>query len=92
MSEIRKCEFCEFTVDNYYDYREHVAKHYKDPNLKMNCGLCHQTKSLTEFRLFKHQCRLCVYIFRYRYGKTKQRYEEYLKDINANLQSVSQKV
>ena len=90
MSEIRKCEFCEFTVDNYYDYREHVAKHYKDPNLKMNCGLCHQTKSLTEFRLFKHQCRLCVHLYRYRFGKTKNQWERNLKQINANVQPIPQ--
>ena len=90
MSELFKCEFCDFTFDNYYDYREHVAKHYKDPNLTMRCGRCCETKPITEFRLFRHQCRLCVHLYRYRFGKTKYQWERYLKQINANFHAIPQ--
>ena len=90
MSEKLFCEFCDFSSNDFYVYREHVAKHYKDPNLTKKCSRCCETKSITYFRLFRPQCRLCVHLYRYRFGKTRTQYNEYLKKINAHIQSVPQ--
>ena len=87
---MNNCQFCNYSNSDFYVFREHVAKHYKDTNLKLKCERCCKTKPITEFRLFRDKCRLCTYLYRYRFGKTKNIWNEYLQQINANFCSVPQ--
>ena len=90
MTEFFKCNFCDFTTSDYKTYKYHNSEHYKNPCLNLTCIVCLRNKPLTEFRLLHKKCRRCVFIFRYRYGKTKNIYPRYLEEINANLHAVPQ--
>ena len=84
---MHSCSFCDFSTIDFYVYRAHCSVHYKDPNLYLTCFFCKRNKPLTRFRLLHTNCRLCVHLCRY---KPKDKYEEYLKQINANFHAVPQ--
>ena len=90
MNKTHKCLFCDFTTTDLCKYKDHCSIHYKDPNLYLTCYFCNKNKPITGFRFLNTKCRLCVYLCRYRNGKTKNQYEEYLKHINANFHAVPQ--
>ena len=90
MSKFFECQFCDYSNSDFYKYRAHCSVHYRDPNLSLTCYFCNINQPITGFRLLHTKCRLCVHLYRYRFGKTKNIYPNYLNQINANIQSVSQ--
>ena len=50
---------------------------YKDPNLYITCIMCKINQHISGVRFKNFKCRLCVYIHRYRYARTKDRFKEY---------------
>ena len=71
------CSFCDYSTDNFIEYSQHSTPHYKDPNLFTTCCFCNKYQPITGFRKLHKKCRLCTYICRYRFGKTRIQYEEY---------------
>ena len=56
--------------------------HFNDPNQYSVCRMCKVNKHITHFR-FKHfTCKLCIYLSRYRFARTKERFVDYAKKYN----------
>ena len=53
--------------------------HYNDPNLYITCIMCNVNQHISVFRFKSFKCRLCVYLQRYRYKQTRDRFREYVE-------------
>ena len=85
------CDDCQskpfqcFVLKEIITYRErhdNLSKHHNDPNQYLVCRMCKVNKHISQYR-FKHfYCRLCIYLHRYRYHHTKERFLEHAKKYN----------
>ena len=65
----------------YRDSHSHMSMHYNDPNQYLTCRMCKINK-LVSYYVFKcFRCRLCIDLHRYRFGHTKERFRENVKQI-----------
>ena len=80
----RKLLSC-FVCDEIITYRErhnHMSKHYNDPDHYLVCKKCKINKHISHYRFKHYTCRLCLYLNRYRFGHTKERFKEHAKKYN----------
>ena len=49
---------------------------YKNINLYIACMMCNVNQHISGFRFKNFKCRLCIYLHRYRYTYTKDRFKE----------------
>ena len=61
------------------DRNSHISKHYEEVGLYLTCSMCKVEKRISYFRFKTNNCRLCVYLQRYRFGGTRDRFNEYVK-------------
>ena len=62
-----------------------MNKHYEEVNLYLTCSMCKVNKHISYFRFKTNNRRLCVYLQRYRFGRTKDRFNEYIRKYNILL-------
>ena len=63
-------------------YIEHLGEHYDDPGLHLTCSMCRVNKHISFFRFRNARRRICIYLDRYRFGHTSDRYKEHVKIYN----------
>ena len=61
------------------DRTDHMSKHYNEVELYLTCSMCKLNKHISFFRFKTNKCRLSVYLHRYRLGRTRDRFEDYVK-------------
>ena len=61
------------------NYIEQLGGNYDDPGLYLICSMCRVNKHISFFRLKNAGCRLCIYLHRYRFGQTSDRFKELVK-------------
>ena len=83
-----KCQskpFQYFICNEIITYREknnHMVVHFDNPNKYLVCRMSKVNKHISQYR-FKHfYCRLCIYLHRYRFYHTKERFLEHAKKYN----------
>ena len=59
--------------------------HCNDPNLYINCIMCNVNQHVSGFRFQNFKCRLCIYLHRYRYTHTKNRFKECAQRFNIKV-------
>ena len=62
-----------------------MNNHYNDPSLYITCIICNENQHISRFRFKNYKCRLCIYLHRYRYTPTKDRFEEYAERFNVKV-------
>ena len=67
------------------DRNSHMSKHYEEVDLYSTCSMCKVKKHISYFRFKTNKCRLCVYLQRYLFGRTKDRFKEYIRKYNILL-------
>ena len=67
------------------DYIKHLEEHYVNPDQYLECNMCKVYKHISFFRFRNGRCRLCIYLNRYRYTHTKDRFGEYVKRFNTKV-------
>ena len=76
-----QCFVCNKII-TYRDRDNHLQVHFNNPNQYLVCRMCKVNKHITQFK-FKHfYCRLCIYLHRYRFHHTKERFLEHAKKYN----------
>ena len=58
-----------------------MNKLYKDPDLYKTCIMCNVNQHLSGFRFKTFKCRLSIYLHRYGYKNTKNRFKEYTEKL-----------
>ena len=59
-----------------------MSKHYNDPNQYLTCRMCKIIKHISYYRFKCFRCRLCIHLYRYRFGHNKKRFREIKKKYN----------
>ena len=67
------------------DFNSHMDMHYNDPNLYITCTMCKVNQHISGFKFKNFTCRLCVYVHRYRYTRTKDRFKKYAVGFNIKV-------
>ena len=62
-----------------------MVKHYNDPNQYLTCINCKVNKHISECRFKHYTSRICLYLNRYRFGRTKERFREYARKFNLEV-------
>ena len=85
------CDDCQskplscFVCDEIITYRErhnHMSKHYNDPDQYLVSKKSNVNKHISHYRFKHYTCRICLYLNRYRFGHTKERFKEHAKKYN----------
>ena len=63
-----------------------MHKHFNDPNQYLVCRMCKVNKKITHFRNKHFTCRLCGYLSRYRFTRFNERFVEYAKKYNIEVE------
>ena len=53
-----------------------MSKHYNDSDQYLTCHKCKVNKHTSHYRFKHYTCRMCLYLNRYRFGHTKERFKE----------------
>ena len=61
-----------------------MVKHYNDPNQYLTCNMCKVNKHISHYRFKHYTCRLCLYLFRYRFGNAKESFIEHANKYNVS--------
>ena len=83
-----KCQskpFQSFICNEIITYREkhnHMVVHLNNPNLYLVCRMCKVNKQISQYRFKQFYCRLCIYLHRYRFHHTKERFLAHAKKYN----------
>ena len=67
------------------DYIKDLGEHYVNPDQYLECNMCNVYKRTSFFRFRNGRCRLCIYLHRYRYKHTKDRFKEYAEKVNIEV-------
>ena len=67
------------------DRNSHMSRHYEEVDLCLACSVCKLNKHNSYFRFKTNKCRLCVCLQRYRFGLTKDRFNENIREHNILL-------
>ena len=62
-----------------------MSIHYNDPKLCITCMECILNRHIRWFIFKNFKCRLCVFIRRYRYTHTRDRFKEYAEKFNIKV-------
>ena len=88
------CDMCQskpfqcFVCDKVIAYRErhdHMGAHFNDPNQYLVCRKCKINKHVSYYRFKHYTCSLCLYLIRFRFGHTKERFIEYIRKYNIEV-------
>ena len=83
------CDKCSDTLCECYfmnrEYISHMDIHYNDPNLYITCIMCKVNQYISGFKFKNFKCRLCAYVHRYRYTRTKDRFREYAEKLKIKV-------
>ena len=73
-----ECFICN-RITKERDRNSHISQHYEEARLYLTwfC-MFNVNKDISYFRFKTNKCRLCVYLQRYRFGRTKDRLNEYV--------------
>ena len=77
------CDKCQskplscFVCGEIITYRE---RH--NPDQYLTCHECKVNKHISHYRFKHYTCRMCLYLNRYRFGHTKERFKEHAKKHN----------
>ena len=78
------CFVCD-KIKTYRGRRSHRSAHFNDPYRYLVCRKCKVTKHIPHYK-FKHfTCRLCIYLNRFRFRQTKERFIEYARKCNIDV-------
>ena len=75
------CFVCSEII-TYRGRHNHMVKHYNDPNQYLTFNKCKVNIDFSQYRFKHYTCRICLYLNRYRFGRTKERFREHVKKIN----------
>ena len=64
------------------NYIKHLGGHYNNPDQYLACNMCKVYKHISFFRFRNGRCKLCIYLNRYRFTHTKDRFKEYPEKFN----------
>ena len=70
------CYICKDIVKVKH-YIKLLGEYYVNPDQYLECNMCNVHKHFSLFRFRNGRCRLCIYLNRYRYTHTKDRFKEY---------------
>ena len=59
-----------------------MVVHFNNPNQYLVCRMCKVNKHISQYRFKRFYCRLCIYLHRYRFHHTKERFLEHAKKYN----------
>ena len=59
-----------------------MSKHYNDPDQYLVCKKCNVNKHIAHYRFKHYTFRICLYLNRYRFGLTKEKFKEHAKKYN----------
>ena len=59
-----------------------MVVHFNNPNKYLVCRMCKVNKHISQYRFKPFYCRLCIYLHRYRFHHTKERFLEHAKKYN----------
>ena len=62
-----------------------MAIHYNDPTQFLICKKCKVNKHISHYRIKHYTCRIRLYLNRYRFGHTKEKFREHVKKINIEV-------
>ena len=78
LDSLFECYICKDYFKNRH-YINHMDIHYNDPSLYLTCIMCKVNQHISGFRFTNFHCRLCIYLHRYRYGQTRDKFKEYVE-------------
>ena len=78
------CFICSDII-TFTERHDHTHIHFNDPNQYLVCRMCKLNKYITHMRFKLFTCRSCVYLSRYRFTRTKERFVEFAKKYNMKL-------
>ena len=78
------CHICKYVV-KLKNYIKQLGDPYNNPDQCLACSMCKVYKHIPFFRFRNGICRLCIYLDRYRYTHTKDRFKEYAERFYINL-------
>ena len=88
------CDECQgkqlscFVCDKIITYRkrhDHIHAHFNDPNQYLVRRMCKVNKHISYLRLKHYTCRLCLYLNRFIFFHTKERFIEHAKRYNIEV-------
>ena len=80
-SEPFLCFVCNETI-TYREKSDHMHIHYNYPNQNLICIKCKVNKDISHNRFKYFTSRICLYLNRYRFGHTKEKFIEYVQKYN----------
>ena len=84
LDSLFKCYICKDYFKNR-GYINHMNMHFNNPNLYLTCIMCNVNQHILGFRFKSFKGRLCVYMYRYRYTGTKERFNECSEKFNIKV-------
>ena len=69
----------------YRERHNHMVIHCNDPNQYLICKKCKVNNYISHCRFKHYICRICLYLNRYRFGHTKERFREHAKKFNIKV-------
>ena len=68
-----------------------MSQRYNNPDLYKTCSLCKIYKHIFYFRFKEEKCRLCIYLQRFRFHHTKDKFKEHVLKYNIDPAHVVEK-
>ena len=78
------CYICKDIV-KVKNYIKHLGGHYDNPDQYLACNMCKVYKHISFCRFRNGRCKLCIYLNRYRFTHTKDRFKEYAEKFNIKV-------
>ena len=75
------CFVCSDII-TFGERHDHMHIQFKDPKQNLVYRRCKVNKHITHSRINHFNCRLCIYLNRYRFTRTKEGFVEYAKIYN----------
>ena len=73
-----ECFICKVVIKEK-DRNDHMSKHYNEAELYLTCSMSKLNQHIYYFRFKTNKCRFCVYLHRYRFSRTRERFKEHVK-------------
>ena len=83
-SKSLSCFVCNAII-TYRETHNHMVIYCNDPNQYLICKKCKVNKRISHFRFKHYTCRICLYLNRYRFDYTKERFREHVKKFNIEV-------
>ena len=84
MSKPFLCFVCRDVI-TFRERHDHTHVHFNDPNQYLVCRMRKVKKHIIHFIFTHFTCNLCVYLSKYRFTRTKERFIEYARKYNIEV-------